>query len=115
MNSGNSALGAHRPVRVPGRHSDCTEPDGTPASDGATVIRWDASTDPDPGDSILFYRIYRDGSTYADRFGIFFPDATGALAWTDPDTPDGRHTYRLTAVDKNFGESALSAPVVDFP
>ncbi|MGH3991917.1 MAG: prepilin-type N-terminal cleavage/methylation domain-containing protein, partial [Pseudonocardiaceae bacterium] len=60
----------------------CTEPDGTPASDAATVIRWDPSTDPDPGDSILFYRIYRDGFTYTDRYGTFFPDATGALAWT---------------------------------
>jgi prepilin-type N-terminal cleavage/methylation domain-containing protein len=93
----------------------CTEPDGTPASDGATVIRWDASTDPDPDDSILFYRIYRDGITYAHRFGTFFPGGTGALAWTDPETPDGRHTYRLTAVDENFGESDLSAAVVDFP
>jgi prepilin-type N-terminal cleavage/methylation domain-containing protein len=94
---------------------DCTEPDGTPAADGSTVLRWTASTDPDPGDSILFYRIYRDGSTYAHRFGTFFPDATGALAWTDPDTPSGPHTYRLTAVDTQFGESPLSSAVVDFP
>lgn len=93
----------------------CTEPDGTPASDGSTVLRWTGSTDPDAGDSILFYRIYRDGSTYAHRYGTFFPDATGALAWTDPDTPSGQHTYRLTAVDTQFGESSLSAPVVDFP
>jgi prepilin-type N-terminal cleavage/methylation domain-containing protein len=93
----------------------CTEPDGTPASDAATVIRWDASSDPDAGDSVLFYRIYRDGSTYAHRFGTFFPGATGALAWTDPETPNGQHTYRLTAVDSRYGESPLSAPVVDFP
>jgi prepilin-type N-terminal cleavage/methylation domain-containing protein len=94
---------------------DCTEPDGSPASDGATVVRWDPSTDPDPGDSILMYRIYRDGSTYGHRYGIFFPDDDGALAWTDPETPNGQHTYYLTAVDQTFGESPLSAPVVDFP
>jgi prepilin-type N-terminal cleavage/methylation domain-containing protein len=97
----------------------CTDSDGTPASDGATVIRWDASTDPDLGDSIFFYRIYRDGwpvTTYEHRspLRIFFTGG-GALAWTDPDTPDGQHTYELTAVDSNFGESALSDPVVEFP
>lgn len=94
---------------------DCTEPDGSPASDQATVIRWDASSDPDPDDSIFFYRIYRDGVTYGHRFGLFFPGGSGALAWTDPETPDGPHTYRLTAVDTHFGESPLSDPVVDFP
>ena len=94
---------------------DCTEPDGSPASDGATVIRWDPSTDPDPGDSVLFYRIYRDGVTYADRFGMFFPGGTGALAWTDPESPSGAHTYRLSAVDTQFGESALSQPILEFP
>jgi prepilin-type N-terminal cleavage/methylation domain-containing protein len=99
---------------------DCTEPDGSPASDGATVIRWEASTDPD-GESILFYRIYRtdgepvNGPTYADRYGLYFPGGSGALAWTDPDTPSGPHTYYVTAVSSNFGESVPSAPVVEFP
>lgn len=91
----------------------CTEPDGSPASDGATVVRWDPASDPDG--SIDFYRIYRDGNTYADRYGIFFPSGTDALAWTDPETPDGPHTYRVTAVDDELGESALSAAVADFP
>ncbi|HEX2028559.1 MAG TPA: prepilin-type N-terminal cleavage/methylation domain-containing protein [Nitriliruptorales bacterium] len=98
----------------------CTEPNGDPAPDGATVIRWNDSTDPDPLDSILFYRIYRDGDpvsgpTYAQRYGIFFPVGGGALAWTDPNTPSGPHTYHLTAVASNFGESLPSAPVVSFP
>jgi prepilin-type N-terminal cleavage/methylation domain-containing protein len=119
VNSGNTV--PTKPVNVSacvGGSPGCTDSDGTAASDGATVIRWDASTDPDPGDSILFYRIYRDGwpvTTYADRFQIFFTGGSGALAWTDPDTPDGQHTYQLTAVASNFGESAPSDPVVDFP
>jgi prepilin-type N-terminal cleavage/methylation domain-containing protein len=91
----------------------CTEPDGSPASDGATVIRWDPSTDADPGDSVYFYRVYRDGDTYGDRFSVFFPAGTGVLAWTDPETPDGKsHTYKLTAVDSHLGESSLSDAVV---
>ena len=118
VNTGNSV--PTKPANVSacvGGSPGCTDSDGTAASDGATVIRWDASTDPDPSDSILFYRIYRDGSpvaTYAHRFRIFFAGG-GALAWTDPDTPDGPHTYQLTAVASNFGESALSDPVVNFP
>jgi prepilin-type N-terminal cleavage/methylation domain-containing protein len=96
-----------------GGTSGCTEPDGTAASDGVTVIRWDASTDPDAGDSVVFYRIYRDGSGYQARVGTFFP-GSGANAWTDPDSPNGTHTYRVTAVDNNFGESNLSLPVT-FP
>jgi prepilin-type N-terminal cleavage/methylation domain-containing protein len=98
-----------------GGTSGCTEPDGSSASDGATVIRWDPSTDSDPSDSVYFYRIYRDGDTYTQRFSVFFPDGAGVLAWTDPETPDGKsHTYKLTAVDSHLGESPLSDAVV-FP
>ena len=53
-------------------------------------------------------------STYADRVGVFFPGLRPA-AWTDPDTPSGPHTYAVSAVDPFFGESKLSAPVVNFP
>lgn len=95
-----------------GGSSGCNEPDGAPASDGATVVRWDPATDPD-GDAIVFYRIYRGGTTYDKRVGVFFPGA-GDLAWTDPDSPDGTHEYRVTAVDGNYAESALSDPVT-FP
>lgn len=95
-----------------GGSSGCNEPDGEPAADGVTVVRWDPATDPD-GDAILFYRIYRDGSTYDKRVGVFFPGA-GDLAWTDPESPDGTHEYRVTAVDGKYGESALSDPVT-FP
>jgi prepilin-type N-terminal cleavage/methylation domain-containing protein len=92
----------------------CTGPDGEPAGSGETVLRWDASTDPD-GDAIQFYRVYRDGSTYAQRYSLFFPTPDAALAWVDPGTPDGQsHTYRLTAVDEFFRESALSTAVT-FP
>jgi prepilin-type N-terminal cleavage/methylation domain-containing protein len=96
----------------PGGTSGCNQPDGTPADDGVTVVRWNPATDPD-GDPIYFYRIYRDGTSYADRVGQFFP-GSGSIAWTDPDSPNGSHTYRVSAVDTEFGESQLSDPVT-FP
>jgi prepilin-type N-terminal cleavage/methylation domain-containing protein len=95
-----------------GGSSGCDEPDGSSTASGVTVLRWDPATDPD-GDPIYFYRIYRDGSTYADRVGQFFP-GTGSISWTDPDSPNGSHTYRVSAVDPKFGESQLSDPVT-FP
>lgn len=92
----------------------CNGPDGESTGSGETVLRWAEPTDPD-GDQIAFYRIYRDGSTYADRYSLFFPTADAALAWIDPGTPDGdSHSYRLTAVDPFFRESALSAELT-FP
>jgi hypothetical protein len=96
----------------------CNDPTGDPAPDAATVIRWDASTDNDS--AVSFYRIYRNGDpvngpTYDKRYGIFSPDSSGVLAWVDPDTPSGPHTYHVTAVADNFGESAPSLPVVSFP
>jgi prepilin-type N-terminal cleavage/methylation domain-containing protein len=96
----------------------CDDPTGNPAPDGATVLRWDASSDNDS--AVSFYRIYRDGDpvggpTYDKRYGLFSPDSSGVLAWVDPDTPSGPHTYHVTAVADNFGESAPSLPVVSFP
>ena len=45
------------------------------------VVRWDASTDSDG--SVAFYRIYRDGTAYANRWDDFFPAAGGILAWLE--------------------------------
>jgi prepilin-type N-terminal cleavage/methylation domain-containing protein len=93
-----------------GGQVDCNKPDGTAAPDGQIVVRWDPSTDSDG--TVAFYRVYRDGSAYSDRWDDFFPGATGgALAWLEYAPGTTSHTYRLTAVDDQFGESALSAPV----
>ena len=76
-----------------------------------TVLSWSAPgiQDPDLGDSIAFYRIYRDGSAYANRY-----DRTGTgadLTYTDTH-PDGvPHTYYVTAVDTQLAESPLLGPV----
>jgi prepilin-type N-terminal cleavage/methylation domain-containing protein len=93
----------------------CVEADGESASDGVTVLTWDAPPSPDgDGDDIYFYRIYRDGVAYTDRVAAYF-HGPGLLAWADPDTPDASHTYRVTAVDARFAESGFSGAVVSFP
>jgi hypothetical protein len=77
---------------------------------GTTILRWSAPNpaDPDPGDGIQFYRIYRDGTSYGDRY-----DRTGdgtALTYTDTSTGGVPHTYWITAVDKQLAESTLAGP-----
>jgi prepilin-type N-terminal cleavage/methylation domain-containing protein len=92
-----------------GGQPSCDGPNNQPAPSGQIVVRWDPSTDADG--TIAFYRIYRDGTTYADRWDDFFPSPTGGLAWLEYAPGTGSHTYRVTAVDNQFGESALSDPV----
>jgi Tfp pilus assembly protein PilV len=76
-------------------------------SDGHTVLSWGASAgDTDPGDSVDFYRIYRDGTVYTDRY-----DRTGTgseLTYTDTHTDGVAHLYRVVAVDTQLAESAFS-------
>jgi prepilin-type N-terminal cleavage/methylation domain-containing protein len=92
-----------------GGQVDCFAPDGEPAPSGQIVVRWDPSTDSDG--TVAFYRIYRDGTAYADRWDDFFPDTGGLLAWLEYAPGTSSHTYRVTAVDNLFGESGLSDPV----
>jgi len=85
---------------------ECNDIDGNLAPSGTAVLSWDAATDPD---GIAFYRVYRDGSTYADRFDVLFPVAGKPLVFVD--ATSGPHTYRVSAVDSLFGESQLSGEV----
>jgi hypothetical protein len=93
-----------------GGQPGCNGPDGQPAPEGQIVVRWDPSTDSDG--TVSFYRIYRDGTSYADRWDDFFPASSGGiLAWLEYAPGTSSHTYRVTAVDNVLGESGLSAPV----
>jgi len=81
------------------------------ASGGITTISWNAPliADIDLGDSIAFYRIYRDGATYADRY-----DRTGTgsqTSYTDTHAGGTTHTYRVTAVDTQLAESTILGPI----
>jgi Tfp pilus assembly protein PilV len=98
-------------VACAGGEAGCNDLNGDPVSDGSAAITWDPSTDPDAGDGIYFYRIYRDGSTYADRYDVFYPVANKPLTWVDGNASNGPHTYRVSAVDLRFGESVLSGAV----
>ncbi len=91
-----------------GGQSGCNDPTGQPAPTGTIVVRWQPATDGDG--QVQMYRVYRDGSSYADRHDVFFPEG-GELAWFEYD-PDGQvHQYRVSAVDDDFGESPLSDPI----
>ena len=63
---------------------------------------------PPPSGSVLFYRIYRDGSGLDDRY-----DRTtgGATTYVDEAPGSVGHSYRVTAVNSVFNESNLLGPV----
>lgn len=86
----------------------CNDIEGEPAPTGLPVLSWDESSDPD---GIAFYRVYRDGATYADRLDVLFKVPDKPLVFIDA-TPGSAHSYRVSAVDELFGESALSGEVV---
>jgi prepilin-type N-terminal cleavage/methylation domain-containing protein len=79
------------------------------APGGGVSLTWAAPDPPAPdGEPIAFYRIYRDGQQYVNRY-----DRTGSgaeLAWTDPKGGAG-HTYAATAVDSQLAESTIAGPV----
>jgi Tfp pilus assembly protein PilV len=78
--------------------------------DGTTTLTWQAPSpaDPDAGDSIAFYRIYRDGQAFADRYDRTAP---GELSYADGRAGDTQHTYWVTAVDTQLAESVVAGPV----
>ena len=62
--------------------------------------------DPDAGDSVSFFRIYRDGDALGDRYERYF-DGSGRRTSPGPDTSTGgiTHSYWVTAVDQHYAES----------
>ena len=78
---------------------------------GTTVLTWTAPAlgDPDVGDSVHHYAIYRDGDLYADRYDRT-SDAT-QTTWTDTQVNGQTHVYRVAAVDTQLAESTKLGPV----
>jgi type II secretory pathway pseudopilin PulG len=69
-----------------------------------TVLSWTAASDPDAGDSVQFYRIYRDGTDWVDSY--YGRTASGSnLSYTDTVTDGDVHTYYVVAVDQSYTES----------
>jgi prepilin-type N-terminal cleavage/methylation domain-containing protein len=102
--------GTARTIDVPvgNRPPDPPAPVSATIADGLPVISWGPPTDPD-GDQILFYRIYRDGNAYSDRYDTTRDGST--LSWTDTNPATGGHSYYVSAVDTKFEESAPTGPV----
>ena len=95
---------ANRPPNPPGNLR--VNKDGN----GNTDLTWVApgTDDPDTGDRIHSYRIYRDGTAVSNRHNRV--DGTETYV-RDPRTWDEVHTYWITAVDTHMQESATVGPV----
>jgi hypothetical protein len=87
-------------------------PPGTPtiSAGTTTTLKWGRTSDPDAGDYVDYYWIYRDGAAYANRYDIADNDVN-PIQWADPDPTGGPHTYRVTAVDSHGNESTFSGTV----
>jgi type II secretory pathway pseudopilin PulG len=77
------------------------------AADGSVKLTWSRPfpEDIDPGDGISFYRIYRDGTAYGDRYAVW-GDPDAVAQFIDGKTGGTSHRYWVTAVDRNYAESA---------
>jgi hypothetical protein len=74
------------------------------------TIGWYAVSDPDRGDAVDFYRVYRDGQALSNRYDVI--DAAGdPIVWTDPSAGGTQHTYYVVAVDTRLAESGFSNAV----
>jgi Tfp pilus assembly protein PilV len=99
-------------VGVPLTNQPPPAPTGLTAalSSSNVVLAWSAPTTPDPdvGDAIDHYNVYRDGTALADRI-----DRTDVaeLSWTDTAANGVQHDYWVTAVDRNLAESPVLGPV----
>jgi len=79
------------------------------ATGDVTTLEWTRPDDPD-GDDIDFYRVYRDGEAVGDRY-FRVDDAGGSVRFEDAATNGEPHSYRVSAVDERYSESALAGPV----
>jgi prepilin-type N-terminal cleavage/methylation domain-containing protein len=81
-------------------------------ADGTVTLTWKRPSpqDPDPGDSVAFYRVYRDGQAMSDRYGRWF-SSSASVTWQDAATGGTTHTYWVTAVDQHYAESPYLGPV----
>jgi prepilin-type N-terminal cleavage/methylation domain-containing protein len=80
--------------------------------DDTVVLLWDASPAPTPpysGSDVIFYRVYRDGTTIGHRIARTSLDAM--LTFRDSGAAADGHQYYVSAVDDNFSESKPLGPV----
>jgi prepilin-type N-terminal cleavage/methylation domain-containing protein len=90
---------------APGTPFPPTGLQGTANADGSKTLTWTAPT---TGNAVAYYRIYRDGVEYTQRY-----DATGDTSptYTDPNGDGLLHSYYVTAVGTTLAESSSAGPV----
>jgi hypothetical protein len=83
----------------------------TPQPDGTTVLTWPESSG---GAPVSFYRVYRDGHDYVNRYDILATTdcQNGTCTYTDPRRTSS-HSYYITAVGSTTpGENLAESPSV---
>jgi type II secretory pathway pseudopilin PulG len=74
-------------------------------ADGSVTLTWSA---PKSGPAVSFYRIYRGGTNYNERYDVTASGA--ATTYTDTDAV-GEHSYWVAAVSSALTESPFLGPV----
>jgi prepilin-type N-terminal cleavage/methylation domain-containing protein len=94
-------------VTIPATDTPPTAPPSVNAAtsgSNSTVLSWTAASDPDAGDSVQFYRIYRDGTDWVNDYYGRTPGPS-TFSYVDSNTGGDTHTYWVVAVDQSFTES----------
>ncbi len=82
---------------------------------GSTTLTWvdPKKDDPDGSDRIVFFRIYRDGTSYdvAPAPGRYDRVDENIFSYTDDKTGGTTHSYWVTSVSQDYNESLLLGPV----
>ena len=81
---------------------------GVANGDGTTTLTW---TPPSGSPAAEFYRIYRDGINYTNRYDTAGDTGQSSITWTDTSTGSTTHVYRVTAASNVFAESSQTAPL----
>jgi hypothetical protein len=76
------------------------------------TLVWQLATDPDAGDTVDYYWVYRDGQSFGSRVDATQSLTAQGVGWNDPDPSGGPHSYWITAVDNRGNESNFSNVVV---
>jgi hypothetical protein len=92
-------------LSVPGAPTGLTASAG---ANGTTDLTW---TKPSGTPAPDFYRIYRDGINYTNRYDTIADNGASTITWTDTNTGGTSHTYRVTAASQYLAESSFAGPV----
>lgn len=76
--------------------------------DDSAIITW---TPPVGGTAVSFYRIYRDGDNYANRYDTVSASSCSTTCTYHDSNRTTSHSYYISAVSASMAESAATGPV----